>query len=418
MPYKQLDQDSVIEYIKSVPEMKQVFSSFDNLNVSEIGDGNLNFVYNVTNNEKPKETVIVKQAVPFLRIVGESWPLPKERMNFEIMALQHAAKYCPALVPEIYHASHEMCLIIMQNLTDHKVIRGEIIQGKYFPRLAEDTSTYMAENLFHTTDWFLDHKTKKELVGKFINVDLCKITEDFVFTNPYEKSDTNSFNPELTQENIDFIQKDSELKLAVAEMKYKFMNNAEALLHGDLHIGSIMANEDETYVIDPEFAFFGPIGFDIGAFIGNLIMAYFSHEHRQKLLGNEPYQYRKWLLDTVEATWELFEQKFDKLWADHQEKENLPYWQYEGGKEAAAEQRKRFIRKIFSDTVGFAACKMMRRILGLAKVADIADIEDLKERARIERMTLKMGKQMVINRDSYSSIQELTALAKELSPLV
>ena len=61
---------------------------------------------------------------------------------------------------------------------------------------------------------------------------------------------------------------------------------------------------------------------------------------------------------------------------------------------------------------------MMRRILGLAKVADIAEIEDLQERARIERMTLKLGKKMVIERDSINNIGEIINLAKELSPLV
>ena len=49
-----------------------------------------------------------------------------------------------------------------------------------------------------------------------------------------------------------------------------------------------MANKEETYVIDPEFAFFGPIGFDVGAFIGNLFLAY-AHEVRQKMLGREPF---------------------------------------------------------------------------------------------------------------------------------
>ena len=69
----------------------------------------------------------------------------------------------------------------------------------------------------------------------------------------------------VTQADKDYLQQDSQLKVAVAEMKYAFMNHSEALLHGDLHIGSIMANNEETYVIDPEFAFFGPIGFDVGA---------------------------------------------------------------------------------------------------------------------------------------------------------
>ena len=42
-------------------------------------------------------------------------------------------------------------------------------------------------------------------------------------------------------------------------MKYAFITKAEALLHERFHLGSFMGNENETYIIDPEFAFFGPI---------------------------------------------------------------------------------------------------------------------------------------------------------------
>ena len=38
----------------------------------EVGDGNLNFVYIV---EGPEGGLVVKQALPFLRLVGDDWPL-------------------------------------------------------------------------------------------------------------------------------------------------------------------------------------------------------------------------------------------------------------------------------------------------------------------------------------------------------
>ena len=80
-------------------------------------------------------------------------------------------------------------------------------------------------------------------------------------------------------------------------------------------------------------------------------------------------------------------------------------------------QRQRFLRHIFEDTIGFAACKMMRRIYGLAKVADIAEIPDLKARLGVERNVMRMAKVMVQQRGSFRSIEELTALAQEISPL-
>ena len=417
MAYRQLSIESIAEYLQGIPEMKKVFSSFNELDIREIGDGNLNYVYLVKNKEKPNESVALKQAVPFLRIVGESWPLPKERMTIEIKALLKASEWCPQNVPEIFFYSHEMSLVVMKDLSSHGVLRGQMIEGMYFPKLADHISTYLAQNLFHTSDLFLDHREKKEMVREFINIDLCKITEDFVFTHPYEQNETNVYNPELKESDIKSIQEDSNLKISVAEMKRKFMTEAQALIHGDLHTGSIMASEEETFVIDPEFAFVGPMGFDLGAIIGNLLMSYFSHEYRQPLLGREPYQYRKWLLETIESLWSEFVNKFEHLWINHQNSSGDLYWDYVSGVEHFKNQREKYILDLLQDSIGFAACKMMRRILGLAKVADIADITDLKERARIENITLQVGKKMVTERKKFRSISEVIDLAQEFSTL-
>lgn len=416
MGYTQLTEKTVIDYLRRVPEMKSVFSDMSDLNVREIGDGNLNYVYIITSDKNADETVVLKQAVPFLRIVGEGWPLPKERMTFEIMALETEERYCSGLVPKVYHASHEMSLVIMQNLKDHAVLRGEMNEGKYFPRLSEDISTFMARMLFYTSDWYLDHRTKKGNVQKFINIDLCKITEDFVFSHPFYKSDTNIYNEELSRSDIDLVQQDHELKIRQAEMKYIFMTRAEALVHGDLHTGSIMVNENETYIIDPEFAFFGPVGYDTGLYIGNSFLAYLAHAHRQVLLGNDPTQYRNWIADMIREMWNKFYEKFDRLWAEHQNASQDPFWDHPGAAADHAEYRKRSLARIFEDTLGVAGSAMIRRTLGLAKVSDIADIKNLKARAKIDRMALEMGKELIIKRDKFAGIESVVDLAQSISP--
>ena len=39
-----------------------------------------------------------------------------------------------------------------------------------------------------------------------------------------------------------------------------------------------MVTQDSTKCIDPEFGFYGPMGFDVGAFLGNLMLAYISQD--------------------------------------------------------------------------------------------------------------------------------------------
>jgi 5-methylthioribose kinase len=41
-----------------------------------------------------------------------------------------------------------------------------------------------------------------------------------------------------------------------------------------LHTGSIMVTDDDTRVIDPEFAWYGPMAFDVGMMLANFWMSF------------------------------------------------------------------------------------------------------------------------------------------------
>ena len=91
------------------------------------------------------------------------------------------------------------------------------------------------------------------------------------------------------------------------------MGSPEALIHGDLHTGSIMVTESETLVIDPEFAFYGPMGFDLGAVLGNLVMGYLASNGHERSPG-ERRAFEAWMLETIENVWTEFSRKFVELW--------------------------------------------------------------------------------------------------------
>ena len=257
MEYYQLNQANLIGYLKSLPEAQQRFSSFINLDVQEINDGNMNYAFIVTNPLDTNQSVFVKQAPPYIKVMGEEWPLTRQRMTSEIHALDYQSSVCPEMVPEVYFQSEKMSVLIMQNLSSHIILRTQLIKGQYFPKLAEHLSTFLANTLFYSSDFALPSADKKALISKSSNHDMCTITEDFVFTYPFEHHDMNDYNPALPQDVIDSVQKKPNVRAQVAQMKYLFMNKTEALLHGDLHTGSVMANQLDTFVIDPEFSFVG-----------------------------------------------------------------------------------------------------------------------------------------------------------------
>ena len=55
--------------------------------------------------------MVAKQALPYVRCVGESWPLTLERARFECKALREQRELCPDRVPEVLHFDGEKALI-------------------------------------------------------------------------------------------------------------------------------------------------------------------------------------------------------------------------------------------------------------------------------------------------------------------
>ena len=78
MSYSSLDDQKAIEYAVNAG----LFPQDGALEVNEIGDGNINVVYRIFQ-PKTGESIILKQAIPYVRCVGESWPLTLDRMKIE-----------------------------------------------------------------------------------------------------------------------------------------------------------------------------------------------------------------------------------------------------------------------------------------------------------------------------------------------
>jgi len=412
MTYTMLNSDTVVQYILEIPLLQQFLPSGKSISAREVGDGNLNLVFIVGNG---KQGVVVKQAIPYLRCAGESWPLSRERMRFESQALDLYNKLVPSLAPALYHVNLDMSLVVMEYLGNHVIMRKELVRRKRFPHFVDHISTFLAETLFKTSDLYLPAEDKKKLQAKYINPELCKITEDFVFTNPYMESPENQWNNVIDPE-VAALRTNTSLKVCIADLKEGFMTHGQAIIHGDLHTGSIMINESETRIIDPEFAFYGPIGFDVGAMLGNLALNYCSHfVHTSD--PSERVDYQTYLIGLIRGTWNEFARKFDNLWQSNNSGELCPtnYWRYPGGDRAFAAYRKRYIHQLLQDTAGYGGCKMMRRILGIAHVEDIESIADPEQRAIVERMALKIGSRWVTERATFNSVEDLIGVIVDVA---
>lgn len=376
--YFLMKENDAIEYAKvKVPQKNWDAAT---MSCKEIGDGNLNYVFKVK--DEKGHSVIVKQAGVSLRISEDmKIDTDRNRVESEILILQ--GELAPGYVPEIYCYDTVMSTCCMQDLSDHEIMRTAMLEHKTFPKFADQISTFMAQVLMGTTDVVMNHEEKKALQKSFINPQLCDITEALVYTEPYndEQGRNNVFAP-----NAEYVKEklysDDELKLEVAKLKMDFMTRAQSLIHGDLHTGSIFINDESTKVFDPEFCFYGPMGYDIGNVIANLIFAWCNGD----ATGDE--KFCSWVESAIKDTTNMTMDKLGKYFDEHVTDTMCKTPGY----------KEYYLKTILEDTSAVTGLELIRRTVGMANVKDITTIADEKKRARAERICITAGINFIKNR--------------------
>ena len=374
--------------------------------VREVGDGNLNLVFIVTSD---RGALIVKQALPYVRLVGESWPLPLYRALYEHHALVRQAARAPGTVPEVFHFDAAQALIVMEYLQPHVILRRKLINGEKVEGLGAFMGRFCARTAFRGSELSMQSAVKKADVGVLSgNVAIPAITESLVFTDPYFAAEMNNHTPGLDPV-VAALRADVVLKQRAQRALMKFASNTETMVHGDLHSGSIMATDTDIRVIDPEFAQYGPMGFDLGMLVANFLMSYFSQPaHR----GDQAEAYQAWLLDVIGDVLAAFAAEFNRLWATERTGMLYPAALFEDQGQSSAEACAALLQDIQADALAFCGIEMHRRCLSLAHNADFEDIADIALRARLEARNLKMGADLIHQADTLQDAAAVQELAR------
>ncbi|WMJ80926.1 S-methyl-5-thioribose kinase [Clostridium sp. MB40-C1] len=397
--YNEMSSKSIVEYIRNLN--LNIFYKGEKLKAEEIGDGNLNLVFRIKG-ENSGKSVIVKQALPYLRIAGEGWKLTLDRNRIEAEAMFEQEKACNGFVPKIYKVDKDNCLYVAEDLGYMDILRTGFMEMKRYPNLSKQMGKFLSRNLFYTSDLGLGSIKKKKMISKFINPELCDITEKLVLTDPYINAESNDINSYII-EDAKRLWENEKVRLEISKLKNLFMTKAEALLHGDLHTGSIFVSLDRIVIFDTEFAFYGPYGYDIGLLFANYILNYFSWEGRKDKSKKQIEDFREYLLESIKEIWNEFKRDFGQLW-DNDSKEIIT--EVKGYKEY-------YINNLLHETIGFASCEIMRRVLGMAHVPDLDFIKNEEERAEAQRLALNIAQEMLIRRNEINSIDGLVKLIKE-----
>lgn len=265
------------------------------------------------------------------------------------------------------------------------MLRGALTDGARPATLAATIGGFMATTHFMNSDLHLSGEEKKARQAIFTNPHLCRLQEDFVFTNPFMTSPENDASG-LAQATVEELRSDATLKTAIVRTKVEYLTHAQTLLHGDLHTGSIMVSSDDVRVIDPEFAFYGPAAYDVGTFLAHLAIATLAApahatDHADAV------QRQAYTVQAMRDTWATYRAATHDAWAKGHGHGVVPpaFW----SDLLDADRVRAAWLDGYLDEIGLAArrhagCEVLRRLMGIVTTSELASIEDADVRRRTE----------------------------------
>ena len=291
--YRILKESDVAAYLANVPAVAtELGGSAADWKIREVGDGNLNLVFIVRARRRHR----VEAGAALCAAGRRELAAPSEPRLFRANGADRAGRPGPAHRRSAI-TTRRWRLSSMELLEPHIIMRKGMIAGTLYPPLANHIATFMARTLYSpgTSPPAAD---KKKAMGAFSgNAALCKITEDLVFTDPYRVAEANRW----TSPQLDAIAAECAPRTAQSARLGAQAQVPERSRGDDprrpAH-GSVMVTETDTRAIDPEFAFYGPMGFDIGAVIANSSCP-ISRRPAMKPTAGGTRRVREWILETA-----------------------------------------------------------------------------------------------------------------------
>jgi 5-methylthioribose kinase len=231
------------------------------ISLQKAGEGNMNLVFRVKTNQR---SFILKQAKPYV-VKYPSIPAPLERIASENIFYKSIERntFLKERSPKILDFVPEKHMLLMEDL-------GEI---KDYTRLYKEPN--IEEPILIELLAYLNQLHQIDGENFPDNMAMRKLNHEHIFEIPFEEEnglDLNQIQPGL-QELARPVQQNQQLKDKARELGKRYLQNTNALIHGDFYPGSWMVCENGLKIIDPEFAFAGDPEFDLGILAAHLKLA-------------------------------------------------------------------------------------------------------------------------------------------------
>jgi 5-methylthioribose kinase len=241
------------------------------------------------------------------------------------------------------------------------VLRTALTEGARFNSTSQQVGDLVGQVTFATSVAGMGARDRARLLADSVNPLLAEVTEKYLLSDPFVEAPDNRHRAELDA-LVAELRADDRIRTAVSRLRVAIGSNAQALVHGDLHSGSVMVadcgGQTRVRVIDPEFAVVGPIGLDLGLYLGNVLLAAL----RARALGEQERAVEH--ADQVRQCWAAFAGAWTARWPDRVDVFLDDGW------------LRQHLSSVWDDSLGFAAVEIVRRIAAYSHAADIETLPD------------------------------------------
>lgn len=329
----------------------------------EIHGGNLNYAFEVK--DGAGASVFVKQATDFIKVLGKDAKLHRERLQLEVQAMEKMSAVLgergAEFIPRLYLVDTERMVFVSEFLGSHQLLQESLFAGVASQEIAAKLGEFMGLLHSRTHSSRVACAEADKLTADYSNDVLRAIQLEYVFSKCFREDDRTA----ALRGDASFMEALEELKGA-----YRGQNRGDlALLHGDLHAGSVMADAATggVKVIDPEFCIYGPPGLDVGSLISTYALAYCFHAATGSDRGRS-------LREAIEQVWSTYARTMEA-----------------GGVSGEA------LEGIGRDAAGFAGCEIARTACGLAYERSLK-LPDAAAKAEADGQALAIGAACIAGR--------------------
>jgi len=392
----QINKDNIIPYLKehmpdfddSVPVHISVIGEGQE---EEDGDGYVNYIFRI---QTDQERYVLKQGLPIARVTGAEMEMSRNKLDYDSMKIRSAI--VPEYTPHVCFHDPDNNLFVMEDVSHLKISRFQFNRNVMFENFGRMCGECLGKTDFYTSEYYLDRAQFRSMMCRFENTAMRKIMEDGMFIDRFNTEIEQSLGAEFVR-FAELFSRDSRYVTELFKLRRSFMSHTDALIHADFHTSNIFASDDEMKVVDMEFTFVGPFGYDLGYLTWNLISQYCAACFKPFASEKERMEFKAYILATIKRLYYTYFLTFTNSW---NEDCKLRYKNQNG-------LRRSIMDEVMVQSPGYASMVNWFRSASDIPYPDFDVIEDVNARRQAVTLSLLIDWQIMFERYRYQSVDDL-----------